>query len=149
MALNEEWQRRVDEWQEVLWKDLYRSLGEINFSGFVTKEQLSAQEAMQRKFSPMPAGTAWGGKWEYAWLKGEVVLPKEAAGKRINLRLATGGIESLVWANGNEIGSVGGWAERELTLTSKAKPGEKIEILINLMPGMVGPIGAMGRSYMG
>ncbi len=135
MALNEEWQRRVDEWNEVLWKDLYRPLGEINFSGFVTKEQLSPQEALQQKFSPMPSGTAWGGKWEYAWLKGEVVLPKEAAGKRINLRLATGGIESLVWANGKEIGSVGGWAERELTLTIKAKAGEKIELLIESYAG--------------
>jgi len=142
MALNEEWTRRVDEWQKVLWKDLYRPLGEITLSGFVTKEQLSADEALQRKFSPMPTGTAWGGKWEYAWLKGEVTLPKEAAGKRINLRLNTGGIESLVWANGKEIGSVGGWAERELTLTSKAKPGEKIEILIESYAGH-------GRTYWG
>ena len=142
MALNEEWTRRVDEWQKVLWKDLYRPLGEITLSGFVTKEQLSADEALQRKFSPMPTGTAWGGKWEYTWLKGEVTLPKEAAGKRINLRLNTGGIESLVWANGKEIGSVGGWAERELTLTSKAKPGEKIVILIESYAGH-------GRTYWG
>jgi alpha-mannosidase len=142
MALNEEWQRRIDEWQEVLWKDLYRSLGEIAFSGFVTKEQLSAQDTLQRKFSPMPPGTAWGGKWEYAWLKGDVIIPKEAAGKRINLRLNTGGVEALVWANGLEIGSVGGWAERELTLTSKAKAGEKIEVLIESYAGH-------GRIYWG
>ena len=135
MALNEEWTRRVNEWQEALWKDLYRPLGELSLSGFVTKEQLSAEEALKRKFSPMPPGTAWGGKWEYAWLKGEVNVPKEAAGKRINLRLNTGGVESLVWANGKEIGSVGGWAERELTLTSKAKPGEKIEVLIESYAG--------------
>ena len=142
MALNEEWTRRVDEWQKVLWKDLYRPIGEISFSGFVTKEQLSAEEALQQKFSPMPAGTAWGSKWEYAWLKGEVNIPKEAAGKRINLKLETGGIESLVWANGMEIGSVGGWAHRELTLTPKAKAGEKIELLIESYAGH-------GRTYWG
>lgn len=142
MALNEEWTRRVDEWQKALWKDLYRPLGELSLSGFVTKEQLSAEEALSRKFSPMPPGTAWGGKWEYAWLKGEVTIPKEAAGKRINLRLDTGALESLVWANGKEIGSVGGWAERELTLTPKAKPGEKFEILIEAYAGH-------GRTYWG
>jgi alpha-mannosidase len=142
MALNEEWNRRVNEWQKILWKVLYRPLGEINFSGFITKEYLSAEEALQHKLSPMPTGTAWGAKWEYAWLKGEVQVPKEAAGKRINLKLETGGIEALVWSNGEEIGSVGGWAHRELTLTPKAKAGEKIEILIESYAGH-------GRTYWG
>jgi alpha-mannosidase len=134
MALTIEWQRRVDRWEGALWESCFRPLGEVALSGFTTFEQLTPQEAGLRTFTLMPVGTRWGAKWEYAWLKGEIVLPAEAAGERVILR-TNQGIESLIWVNGSVIGSAGGWADRDNTLTRCASPGERFELLIEAYAG--------------
>jgi hypothetical protein len=83
----------------------------------------------------MPPGTPWGGKWEYGWFKGKVVVPQEMDGKRLAIQVrpnarqdfwAVSG-ESLVWVNGKVMGSVG-WGHREMTLTESARPGEEFDI---------------------
>ncbi|MCD6519196.1 MAG: hypothetical protein J7M05_04660, partial [Anaerolineae bacterium] len=99
MALTIEWRNRIDNWRNELLRLLYRPLGEIRWEGFITKEQLSAQEAATRTFQPMPPGTRWGAKWEYGWFKTQISLPQEAAGKRIVLKADVGG-ESAVYING-------------------------------------------------
>lgn len=140
MALREEWRRRVERWQEVMWENLYRPLGAIPLEGFTTYEFLKPEEALRRQFKPMPPGTPWGSKWEYGWFKGEVIVPPEMAGKCLAIQLrpnarqewAVG--ESLVWINGEVKGSVG-WGHREMTLTQSARPGEKFEILLEAYAG--------------
>ena len=141
MALREEWRRRVESWQEAMWNNLYRPLGSISLCGFTTLEYLTAEQAQAKEFKPMPPGTAWGGKWEYGWFKGEVVVPPEAAGMRLALQLrANAGREefamgeSLVWINGKVMGSVG-WGHREMTLTPSARPGERFELLLEAYAG--------------
>ena len=68
----------------------YRELGHVTFDGFVTKEQLTAEEAGWRRFKPMPPGTPWGAKWEYAWFRATIALPASAAGERIVLKTKKG-----------------------------------------------------------
>ena len=141
MALREEWRRRVKRWQEVIWDNLYRPVGEIAMEGFTTQAYLSVEEAQHKEFKPMPPGTPWGEKWEYGWFKGQAVVPAEAAGKRLAIQLrpnarqeswAVG--ESLVWVNGVVKGSVG-WGHREMTLTDSAVPGERFELLLEAYAG--------------
>jgi len=141
MALREEWRRRIKRWQEVMWENLYRPVGEIPMTGFTTQAYLSAEEALQQGFKPMPPGTPWGKKWEYAWFKGQVVVPPEVAGKRLAIQLrpnarqeswAVG--ESLVWVNGLVLGSVG-WGHREMTLSESAVPGQQFDILLEAYAG--------------
>ena len=126
MALTIEWQHRIERWQSALWEGCYRPLGTVALSGFTTLSQLSAEQAAQGSFKPMPEGTPWGAKWEYGWFKGDLVLPAEAAGQRIVLRLEPGG-ESLVWINGVVAGSTG-WAHKEITLANPAQPLSLIHI---------------------
>lgn len=133
MALNIEWQHRIERWQRVLWDICYRPLGSIDLDGFTTKDQLTAQQAASGAFQPMPVGTPWGAKWEYGWFRGSLTLPKDARGKRIVLRLQPGG-ESLVWINGTVSGSIG-WAHKEITLSTHAVPGETYAILIESYGG--------------
>ncbi len=133
MALTEEWKHRIERWQDVLWKLTYHPLGEVKLAGFTTHAQLSAEQAEQQAFQPMPPGTTWGSKWEYGWFKGQVNLPEEARGKRIVVRLATGG-ESLVWVNGSVTGSVG-WAHKEITLATHAEPGKTYNLLVESYAG--------------
>ena len=83
MSLNPEWLRRVNNWRDELPQHFYRPLSAIALSGFVTKDQLTADEAARGPFRPMPKGATWGAKWEYGWFKGEFTFPPEAAGKRI------------------------------------------------------------------
>lgn len=133
MALNQEWKHRVERWQTALWASCYQPLGAIDLSGFVTKEYLTADQALRGSFAPMPTGTRWGGKWEYGWFKGDVVLPESASGKRIVIQLKAGG-ESLVWINGVVAGSVG-WAHKEITIAMNAKPADHFNVLLEAYAG--------------
>ncbi len=135
--MNAEWKRRIDRWRDAMPKLFYSPSAEIPFKGFQTKEQLTVEEAAKRSFKDMPVGTAWGSKWEYGWFKATVKIPKELAGKRIAMKICSGG-ESTVFVDGVDLGgnSIAGWDNaqdiggRELTLTRKAKGGESFEIMV-------------------
>ncbi len=133
MALSVEWQHRIERWQTAIWNACYRPLADISLSGFATRDRLTAEQALQLPFTPMPPGVAWGGKWEYGWFRSSITLPPEAQGQRMVLRLSPGG-ESLVWVNGEISGSVG-WAHREITLTRVGQAGTQFEILLEAYAG--------------
>jgi len=133
MTLNPEWQRRLNHWRRELPHHFYHPLGTVALSGFVTREQLTAQEALARSFQPMPPGTPWGAKWEYGWFKGELTLPAPAAGQRIALRVDVGG-ESLIYVNGRAAGAKDR-QHSEVTLSLTGAPGERYAILIEAYAG--------------
>ena len=141
MAINPEWQRRVDHWCTTMPKLFYRPLGEVQFAGHTTRTQLTASQAETMPFRPMPAGTPWGAKWEYGWFRADITVPKSAAGERLCLQVDTGG-ESLIFVNGAETGAKGS-SEREITLTRKARGGERFHILVESYGGH-GPMVAGG-----
>ncbi len=128
MALTLEWRHRIDNWRNELARHFYRPLGTIALSGFMTREQLIAAQALQHKFTPMPPGTRWGAKWEYGWFKGQVTLPPEARGKRIVARIDVGA-ESAVHVNGKAAGAIDK-QHREITLARKGMPGRVYDVLI-------------------
>jgi alpha-mannosidase len=134
MALTIEWLHRIELWNKALWSLCYRPLGEVEFQGFTTLEQLKPQQALDRSFKPMPAGTPWGAKWEYGWFKTQITLPAEVEGKRIVIKLYPTDQESLVWINGEAAGSFG-WGHREVPLTRSAHAGERYEILMESYAG--------------
>ncbi|MEI6148837.1 MAG: glycoside hydrolase family 38 C-terminal domain-containing protein [bacterium] len=134
---NYEWWRRVEGWRGTMPRLFYRELGSLDLEGFCTMDQLTLAQAEKRKFKPMPAGTAWGAKWEYAWFRADVTLPKAARGERIILKIDTGG-ESAIFVNGAAVGTKG-QQDREITLSRKAKGGERFHILIESYGGH-GPI---------
>ena len=103
MSLTAEWRKRITDFKTVLSWQFYRPLGAVDLTGFVTLDQISAEEAATREFKPMPVGTPWGLKWEYAWFKATVILPEQAQGKRIALKFA-GGDESAIYVNGRNAG---------------------------------------------
>ncbi|MFH1709149.1 MAG: glycoside hydrolase family 38 C-terminal domain-containing protein [Planctomycetota bacterium] len=107
MALTPEWRGRIEHWRNALLTLAYEPLGPVAMSGFTTHEQLTPREAQRQRFKPMPEGTAWGAKWEYAWFRGRVKLPAAARGRRIVLRAEPGG-ESRCLVNGREAGGIDG-----------------------------------------
>jgi alpha-mannosidase len=134
MSLNKEWKNRIELWMLELQNHLYRELGEVEFCGFITKEQLNQVEAADgNRFEPMPPGTAWGGKWEYGWFRGEIVLPEGAAGKRIVLRIDLGG-ESAIYINGINTGAKD-LEHHEITLCRDGIPGMVYEIMAESYAG--------------
>ncbi|NLG50513.1 MAG: alpha-mannosidase [Chloroflexi bacterium] len=133
MSLTIEWGRRIDNWRNELPRHFYRELGEIAFSGFITTEQLTVQEAAQQQFAPMPPGTPWGAKWEYAWFKGELTLPESAAGQRIVLCVDLGG-ESAVYVNGVAVGARDA-QHQEITLAMQGVPGQRYDIMVEAYAG--------------
>jgi len=128
MALTLEWRHRIDRWREELPRHFYRPLGAVDLSGFVTVDQLTAEEALEGDFKPMPPGTEWGAKWEYGWFKGQVELPSEAAGERIVLAVDVGA-ESAIFVDGVLAGAKD---QRHcyITLAMLGIPGTRYDILI-------------------
>jgi alpha-mannosidase len=121
MALTLEWRNRLARWREELPRQFYRPLGEVALSGYATMAQLTPEEALEGEFAPMPAGTPWGAKWEYAWFAGRMELPQEAAGRRIVLRVDVGG-ECAVMVDGMAAGAMDR-EHREITLAVAGVPG--------------------------
>ena len=103
MPWTREWESRFNIWERELRRQCYRKLGEIAFSGHLTKEHLTLDQALERAFEPMPPRTRWAELWEYGWFRGEVVVPDEAAGRRV-VALLDVGAEVLTWVNGRPRG---------------------------------------------
>jgi len=133
MALDLEWRKRIDRYRDEFPAHLYRPLGDVELEGFVTSEKLTVQQAARREFLPMPAGTAWGGKWQYGWFRARIELPKASAGQRVVFQGKPGG-ESLVYINGRVSGS-GGWARKTVLLSRDANPGDAFELLLESYAG--------------
>ncbi len=133
MAINPEWRRRVDHWCNTMPKMFYLPLGEVVFEGHRTHTQLTPAEVKKLPFSPMPAGTPWGAKWEYCWFRATIVVPRSAKGERLALAVETGG-ESIIFINGAAAGAKGN-TDREITLTRQAKGGERFDVLIESYGG--------------
>ncbi|MDD5707716.1 MAG: glycoside hydrolase family 38 C-terminal domain-containing protein [Kiritimatiellae bacterium] len=119
----------------------YVKVVEVPLSGFVTSEQLTPAQAVRGRFKPMPAGTSWGAKWEYAWFRGAAKLPAEARGERIVLGANPPGQwgneacgEGRVLVNGRETGGAD-WAHAHLLLAAQGVPGTKYEILVERYAG--------------
>ena len=139
MSLTKEWLNRITHWDNALWQICYEPLGTFELSGFVTRKQLSYEQAQKHNYHPMPVGTPWGAKWEYGWFKCDLTLPEITAGRRIVLYMNPASKpsedgECLVWANGRVVGSYG-WARQEITLTRNGIPGEHFSILVEAYAG--------------
>ena len=128
MTLTLEWRHRIDRWRQELPRHLYRSLDTVDLSGFTTTEQLSTEEALSRDSTPTPPGTPWGAKWEYGWFRGQVVLPDEASGRRIVLKVDVGA-ESAVYVDGQAAGAID-QQHKEITLTMSGVPGTAYAVLV-------------------
>jgi alpha-mannosidase len=135
-----EWKRRVDNWRREIPNHVYRPLGPIELSGWITEDQLTVEEAVQGSFEPMAPGYKWGAKWEYGWFRGAVTLPEEAKGKRIVVKIDVGA-ESAVYVDGIATGAAAPpprWLRRhqtallyrEVLLSADAVPGETYEIVV-------------------
>jgi alpha-mannosidase len=139
MSLTKEWLNRITHWDNALWQICYEPLATLELSGFVTRKQLTPEQALKHIFHPMPVGTTWGAKWEYGWFQCDLTLPEKASGRRIVLYMNPAAKppedgECLVWANGKIAGSYG-WARREITLTRNGIPGESFLILVEAYAG--------------
>ena len=132
MALNMEYVRKIDIYVRQLEKRMYIPCLETEFSGFVTKERLSYEQACEQGKYPYPQGTEWGRKWEYGWFFTEVVIPLSCEGKRVVFKANLG--ESIVWVNGRVMGAL----DKEhdmITLSKCAVPGDKYFIVIEAYAG--------------
>lgn len=146
-----EWKGRLDHWIETLKKEFYEPLGNIDFKGFLTFDQLTLEQAQAREdFAPMPEGTQWGEEWQYAWMCAEIVLPEAAQGQRIVMNLNPGG-ESTLFLNGKSFGACrADWVKTphhhyvDQTLTMDGQPGERFDLMVEAYGGHFYPQSALG-----
>jgi len=128
MSLTQEWQKRIQRWRKELQEHFCKRLGTAEAVGFVTSEQLTAEEAAKREFAPMHPGTRWGAKWEYGWFKVAFTAPPEAEGRRLEASINVGG-ESTYWIDGRMVGM------RGPVLSRSGRAGERYEVLVEAYAG--------------
>lgn len=141
MALNSEWRMKIEQWRDAIGRMVYVKLADTPLAGFKTHRQLTPGEAMASAFARMPAGKPWGSKWEYAWLRTEVVLPPLAKGRRIVFRCGQPGAftvdpggEGRFIINGREGGACD-WAHPEVLLAEKGVVGKAYDVLVEMYAG--------------
>ena len=141
MDLGRQWNERIKIWMDKLPSFFYTECGAAPAVFFMTYDLLSLSDA-EAVFGGKPSspkvrkalpGTQWGAKWEYAWFKYAIKLPKDVAGKRIVLRPDTGS-ESLVFVNGRAAGAFDKF-HSFITLSRKAEGGETYNILSETYAG--------------
>lgn len=153
--MHSEWRDRLKHWTHTLTQDFTLPLGEIQWEGFQTMEQLPPQEAAKGPFRPMPAGTLWGRTYEYCWMRASVTLPEAAQGKRIVLCLQPGG-ESTLFVNGKAFGTYRApWVKmphhyiEDNVLCKEGKAGETFDILVEVYAGHFFPESVLGGVSVG
>ncbi len=156
MALTKEWRHRIMAWRLELSKHLYQPIGTINLEAAFTKAQYSLEQALETlKFVPVSPETAWGGKWEYGWFKGELTIPDFAEGQTIALMLDVGRetkvtmelrgdemvpvleedvAEAAVYINGDYAGAMD-YQHKVLFFTDAAKVGERFSVVMEAYAG--------------
>ena len=133
MNIGRQWEDRLRIWAEQFPKHYFRGYENLSLSYMTTMEHLSYDDAIAGDYISMPVGTKWGRKWEYAWVKTQVVIPKALAGKRVVFTLGCGE-EMLVWVNGQERGAIDK-KHRFLTLSRCAAAGDIYEIVAECYAG--------------
>lgn len=134
MALTPEWRTRIDKWITELPQHFCSDTEPVEMDGFATMDRLTIEQAAAGDFKPMPPGTKWGCKWQYAWFRGSCVVPQSAARRRVVFEFRGGGGESLIFVNGREIGTTS-WARKTVTLSMCAVAGERFDILVESYAG--------------
>jgi len=125
---------------------VYTKVAPLGFSGFLTREQLSVDELEGRTFRPFAAGERWGEDWTYAWLRSAAVVPPEAEGKRLAVKLDFGS-EATVYVNGVIRGAMD-MHHHDLTLTRCAQAGERFDIVAEAYAGHSGRQPTFGESFL-
>lgn len=131
-----EWRMRLDAWRKKLKEFYYRPLGQIEFEGFTTLEQLSLEQAQARfaaQARPMPSGSQWGAKWEYGWFKTDFIMPPEASGQWLTVNLNVGG-DGLVFLDG-EVLCARDRRHTHTLITNRAKAGRKHQLVLEAYAG--------------
>ena len=150
-----EWEARLKHWIATLEREFYEPMGDIPLEGYCTYDMLSPEEAEGRGFAPMAVGTPWGRAWEYAWLRGDIVLDERARGQRIVMNLQAGG-EATLFVNGEAFGTRrADWVREahhylcDQLLTMNGQPGQRFHLLIEAYAGHDFPQGRVGGSGIG
>ena len=142
LDLGRQFHQRLRAWRQELERHVMTPVGEVAFEGFTTYDRLTPEQAEHAAYRPYPVGIPWGACWEYAWFRAEAVVPPECAGQRIVFFGKVGG-EQLVYADGVAVGSIDK-GHPYVTLTRKARGGERIHLLIESYAGHGARLEALG-----
>lgn len=108
-------------------------------------EALQTQEHLRTPpedgWEPINAGATWGGEWNNMWLRLNVKIPQEAAGKSVYLRPDTGAVETLCFLRDVPCGIINsknhflGGEHSALFLTQAAQAGEEFPVAFECYAG--------------
>jgi alpha-mannosidase len=137
MGLTPEWHTRVKQWIDTLKRQVYLPLERIDLEYAGTIEHLRPDQAESLAFEKIEPGSRWGKPWQYTWFRASIIVPKEAAGKRLVVDLRTGG-DSLIFVDGIARDTVSQNRSNHLfTIQRTARAGSTHRLLVEAYRGHV------------
>lgn len=135
MALTKEYENKLKSLLDTLPKREYHPTKDVKFSGFITKERLTLEEAKKQERISFNNGDAWGKRWEYGWFFADITIPDSCDGKWVEFQASLG--ECVVFLNDRIVGALDKEHHR-ITLSKNAKAGDTYQIAMEVYAGHTG-----------
>lgn len=155
---NERLYTKFENADKIYANQIFKKIGELtNVKVYKTQEHLRLVPITG--WQNIEKNSEWGGEWENIWIKGNVVVPKEAEGKKLYAVAKTGAREILYFKNGKPSGIfntqsdfIGGDHGAQL-ITSYGKTGDEFELAFECYAGHFvagcGPYDSYGKDEPG
>ena len=110
-------------------------------------DRISVEEARELDFEPVELGRQLGPLWATYWFQIEATVPRQWAGRRVDLLWVTGS-ESTLWIDGRSVQGLntGSQGERpDAVLAESAAPGQRFDLLVEVACN--GKFGSLPRPH--
>ncbi len=127
------WKVQVERWSEAIRDRILSPAAELPTEFATTTEHLTPAAAARLRYRPIRRGRKWGRKWEYAWFRCKVKVPRAPKGKAFVLTGETD-TESVVFVDGRPVGALNR-PHRELDVSRLIKDAGVVKVLIETYAG--------------
>ncbi|MEI8093868.1 MAG: glycoside hydrolase family 38 C-terminal domain-containing protein [Spirochaetales bacterium] len=120
----------------------FETVGTAGARLYETRESLHAIPPDDGRYRPVAPGESWGGEGVTAWFRLPVTVPEAAAGRDLYLLPSVGGLEALLWVNGEPAGlfatklSITGHGNHYAGLLARnARAGQNLDVVLEFYAG--------------
>ncbi len=132
---------KLDKANQQYAKMMYKPVGTLTeLMRYDTEEHLRSVPADGWK--PLAEGDNWGGEWQNMWVRGKVVVPAEAEGKKLYVLPKANAVEILYFLDGKPYGIINskhgdfiGGKHAAQQITPCAKTGDTYEVALECYAG--------------
>jgi alpha-mannosidase len=129
---------RLGRFQEQWQKDWYAQRADVTLSAYHAPDRIPYDQAMQGDYSPIAIGHQFAPLWSTHWVRVEISIPEDWAGKEVHLRWDSSS-EAGIWRDGVPLQGLSGTGDYwhapyhdSFILTQSAQGGETLTLYVEV-----------------